>query len=53
MVDKQEPKEQMQVYLEPDLIKAFKKSCIDESISYSDKITELIKWWLKSKKKSF
>jgi hypothetical protein len=46
-------REEFKVYVDDDVLKEFKKSCIDENLSYTDKITELIKWWLKSKKKSF
>ena len=48
-----ENKEQFLIYVDPELLKEFKKSCIDENISYTDKITELIKWYLKAKKRSF
>jgi hypothetical protein len=53
MDSKQEPKEQFLIYVDPELLKDFKKACIDENISYTDKVTELFKWYLKARKKSF
>lgn len=46
-------KEQFSVWINPDLLKDFKKACIDEGISYQDKTEELLKWFLKARKKSF
>ena len=48
-----EGKEQFSVFISSELLKDFKKACIDENISYQDKAEELLKWFLKARKKSF